>query len=154
MNRKREYMLNTIKLLDIVLAIGAFLTTTLLLLPSSMSFDEFLGMRVKLINFVIGVLLLFLWHAVFVFYGLYNSRRLSTPLSDAWLGLKAASVASGLIACAGFALHIRMLSPPFLLVFWMIASSTTGLNRLALRCAAQRVRLHGRNLRNVLIIGT
>ena len=55
MNRRRAYLLSTIKLLDILLALGAFLATTFVLLPSSTSLDEFLGMRVKLSNFMIGV---------------------------------------------------------------------------------------------------
>lgn len=154
MNRRREYMLSTVKLLDIVLAIGSFLTTTFLLLPNSMTFEQFLGMRVKLVNFIIGAVLLLLWHTVFVICGLYNSRRMSGPVADALLALKAASAACFVVGCAALLLHIRMITPTFLLVFWAVVSSTTALNRLALRYAAQQVRIRGRNLHNVLIIGT
>ena len=47
-----------------------------------------------------------------------------------------------------------MITPAFIAVFWIVATSTVILSRLALREFLRRARIHGRNLRHLLIIGT
>ncbi len=47
-----------------------------------------------------------------------------------------------------------MITPAFIAVFWIVATSTIIVSRLALREFLRRARIHGRNLRHLLIIGT
>jgi exopolysaccharide biosynthesis polyprenyl glycosylphosphotransferase len=49
---------------------------------------------------------------------------------------------------------VRIVTPAFIAVFWMVATSTIVFSRLALREFLRRARIHGRNLRHLLIIGT
>ena len=47
-----------------------------------------------------------------------------------------------------------MITPAFIAVFWIVATSTIIFSRLVLREFLRRARIHGRNLRHLLIIGT
>jgi exopolysaccharide biosynthesis polyprenyl glycosylphosphotransferase len=47
-----------------------------------------------------------------------------------------------------------MVTPGFILVFWLLSSTVVVAARLAARYTLGRLRLHGRNLRHVLILGT
>jgi exopolysaccharide biosynthesis polyprenyl glycosylphosphotransferase len=49
---------------------------------------------------------------------------------------------------------IQMVSPGFLPVFWVVVTALTCLSRICLRIALGWIRRKGRNLRNVLIVGT
>jgi len=153
---RREILLNTLKLFDLVLMLGSFLLASLLILRESgaMTFTEFLSMRVKVGNFVLFLALLVVWHIVFSLSGLYNSRRMSGRRADAIDTLKATTVGAFFIAVAALAFHIRMISPSFLLVFWALATMATVTTRLLLRSFLARIRRRGRNLRNMLIVGT
>ena len=50
--------------------------------------------------------------------------------------------------------HITLATPLFLLVFWTASTGATVGSRLLMRVFLVWVRRHGRNLRDVLIVGT
>ncbi len=153
---RRVILLNVLKLVDLALMVGSFLLTTLLILRegSAMTFSDFLSMRVKVGNFVLFFVLLVLWHVIFAAFGLYDSRRISGRTADAIDTFKATMIGTFLIAVAALAFHIRMISPGFLLVFWLTATAVAVIQRLFLRSVLDRIRLKGRNLRHMLIVGT
>jgi exopolysaccharide biosynthesis polyprenyl glycosylphosphotransferase len=153
---RRVILLNVLKLVDLALMVGSFLLTTLLILRESnaMTFSDFLSMRIKIGNFVLFFVLLVLWHIVFSAFGLYDSRRMSGRTADAIDAFKAAMVATSLLTVASLAFRIRMISPSFLLVFWSISTAVAVVQRVLLRSVLERIRLKGRNLRNMLIVGT
>jgi len=148
--------LNVLKLVDLALMVGSFLLTTLLILRESnaMTFSDFLSMRIKIGNFVLFFVLLVLWHIVFSAFGLYDSRRMSGRTADAIDAFKAAMVGTSLLTVASLAFPIRMISPSFLLVFWSISTGIAVVQRVLLRSVLERIRLKGRNLRHMLIVGT
>jgi len=153
---RRVILLNVLKLVDLALMVGSFLLTTLLILRegSAKTFSDFLSMRVKVGNFVLFFVLLVLWHVIFAAFGLYDSRRISGRTADAIDTFKATMIGTFLIAVAALAFHIRMISPGFLLVFWLTATAVAVIQRLFLRSVLERIRLKGRNLRHMLIVGT
>ena len=153
---RRVILLNVLKLVDLALMVGSFLLTTLLILRegSAMTFSDFLSMRVKVGNFVLFFVLLVLWHVIFAAFGLYNSRRMSGRTADAIDTFKATMVGTFLIVVAALAFRIRMISPGFLLVFWPTATAVAVVQRLLLRSVLEGIRLKGRNLRYMLIVGT
>ena len=57
------------------------------------------------------------------------------------------------VASAIFNLHM-VSKVPFLIVFFVISTGMLVSSRLILRMVLEQARLHGRNLRNVLIVGT
>jgi len=153
---RRVILLNVLKLVDLALMVGSFLLTTLLILRegSAMTFSDFLSMRVKVGNFVLFFVLLVLWHVIFAAFGLYDSRRMSGRTADAIDTFKATMVGTFLIVVAALAFRIRMISPGFLLVFWPTATAVAVVQRLLLRSVLEGIRLKGRNLRYMLIVGT
>lgn len=153
---QRNILLNVLKLFDLALIVGSFLLTTLLVPSenSAIAFSKFLSMRIKVGNFVLFFALLVVWHVIFSAFGLYNSRRLSGRRADAIDTFKATTVGTLLMASASLAFHIRMMSPSFLLVSWATVTVGAVIHRQLLRSVLERVRLKGRNLRNMLIVGT
>src|SRR5207249_2413343 len=55
---------------------------------------------------------------------------------------------------AAFVFRIGMISIGSLLMFWAAVSTVAVATRLFLRSLLERLRLRGRNLRNILIVGT
>jgi exopolysaccharide biosynthesis polyprenyl glycosylphosphotransferase len=118
------------------------------------SFDVFLSMRIKVQNFVLFLGLLFAWQVIFSAFGVYHSRRLSSRARESLDVLKASSLGTLVIYVASLLFNIIMIKPMFLLIFWAASSSICILSRLVLRLMLERLRLRGRNLRYMLIVGT
>lgn len=155
-NIRRQILLNAFKLFDMVIMVAAFGVATVPILRASHSvtFEEFFAMRVKVGNFLIFSSLLVVWHLLFSFCGLYASRRLSRRSAELADTLKATCLASLLLAVGAVIFRIKMATPTFLLTFLVISSLLMVLSRLILRWLLARTRLHGRNLRDMLIVGT
>ena len=118
------------------------------------SFASFISMRVKVLNFLLFLGLLFCWHLIFSAFGLYGSRRLGDRKQEVLDVLKATAVAVIVLAIVAPIFRVRMITPALIVVFWAIASVSLILCRLLMREFLGLVRTHGRNLRHVLIVGT
>jgi exopolysaccharide biosynthesis polyprenyl glycosylphosphotransferase len=153
---RRKILLSVLKIFDLAIMVLAFALATVpaLGVGRSISVAQFFSMRVKLGNFFILLGLLILWHILFSAFGLYKSRRLSHRAAEAADVAKATLLATLSLWAAASFLHIRMASFPFLAVFLMISTLMLVCSRLMLRVVLAQTRLHGRNLRNVLIAGT
>jgi exopolysaccharide biosynthesis polyprenyl glycosylphosphotransferase len=153
---RRRILLDALKLFDLAIMVLAFASATVLALGDrrTMAITDFFSMRVKVENVLIFLGLLFLWHNLFSIFGLYHSHRFSSRSAEALDVLKATSLGSLLLAGAVLLFHIRMATLPGLVIFFVISTGTLMCSRLVLRTALTRTRLHGRNLRNVLIVGT
>jgi exopolysaccharide biosynthesis polyprenyl glycosylphosphotransferase len=152
---RRRILLDAFRLFDVALMVLAFLLATLVVYRGSrLSLEEFLSMRVKVGNFVLFFCFLAAWHSALRAFGLYDSWRLSSRLAELANVLKATSLGTLLILALAVAFRIVLITPTFLLVFWAIASVTGVLSRVVLRYFLERVRAHGRNLRDMLIVGT
>ena len=82
---KRRVFLGALKLFNLGLMAMSFgLATALLVFQAGgrgATLAGFLSMIVKLSNIVVFTAILFVWHAIFSFCGLYQSKRLATELS-------------------------------------------------------------------------
>jgi exopolysaccharide biosynthesis polyprenyl glycosylphosphotransferase len=153
---RRRILLDALKLFDLAVMIFAFALATV---PSqgvgrTISVADFFQMRVKLSNLLLFLSLLILWHAVFVARGFYASHRLSTRASESADIVKATAVGTLALWFAAWLFHIRMATPSFVLVFFVLSTALLVSSRLALRMFLVQTRLRGRNLRHVLIVGT
>ena len=155
-NFRRQLLLNALKLFDVCLMVVCFALATLAVTQSSHtgSLSEFLSLRVKVGNFLIFGMFLLSWHIIFSSFGIYASHRLSRRRDEMVDILKAASLGTFIVLVAAVLFHIRMATPMFLVVFWVSTAVTTTGSRLLLRVFLGGVRSHGRNLRNMLIVGT
>ncbi|MBE9571478.1 MAG: sugar transferase [Proteobacteria bacterium] len=155
-NYRRQLLVYLLKLSDMVLLLSALLlsswyTTSYV---KYVSIVDFLSIRMKLVN-VIGLLvMLFVWQMVCNNFGLYNSRRLQ-GLGQEWKDIiKATSLGTGLFLLGAHVFNIVLFTPVFTSVFWLSTTVLTISFRTILRQFLKKVRVHGRNLRFVLIIGT
>lgn len=153
---RRKILLETFKLFDLLVMVFAFGLGTLASYEQSgvASFGDFLSMRIKIQNFSLFLGFLIAWHIIFSLFGLYHSRRFSTRLNEAIDVIKASSIGTFLIFIASFLFHIRLATPVFFVVFWTGSIVITILSRLILRSILEWFRLRGRNLRQMLIVGT
>jgi exopolysaccharide biosynthesis polyprenyl glycosylphosphotransferase len=153
---RRKFLLNALKAFDLLLAMSVILLATYLALPhrSALSLEEFLSMRVKVGNFLLFTALLCMWHISYALCGLYNSRRMLDCFADVRDLVKACCLGTVLIALSGLLFHIRMFSGKFIIVFWIVVCMASITSRLLLRLALHAARRQGRNLRNMVIVGT
>jgi exopolysaccharide biosynthesis polyprenyl glycosylphosphotransferase len=152
----RKFLNDTLKLFDLFLLLLSFgLATVLVFLHlSSVSFGEFLSMRVKLQNFIAFFLMLCVWHIIFAALGLYDSKRLASRRVEATDLAKATTVCAIALALGTFLFGFRMVTPGFVAYFWVISTIVVVSARMALRTWLRSYRAHGHNLRNMLIVGT
>jgi len=120
----------------------------------TISLDQFLAMRVKVQNFALFLGFLLIWHITFSLFRLYHSRRLSTQWGEIIDVLKATSIGTAGIFITAIFFRIDIVTPTFLAVFWLAGAAITIFTRLTLRYALARIRIRGRNLRHMLIVGT
>jgi len=121
---------------------------------SAMSVAEFLSLRIKVQNILLFLLLLYLWHVVFSLCRLYESKRLGDQKNELRDVLKATSIGTTLILLVALTFRIGMVTPAFLVVFWFTSSAISVLSRLVLRSFLAWIRAHGRNSREIVIVGT
>lgn len=156
MNEKHRLTINLLKLLDITMVIFAFVLTTILMVNAEhkITIEEFLSMRTRVSNLAIFVSALCICHIIFHLCGLYRSRRLSTRRLELLDVVKAMTINTACFTAFGSLFAIRMITVPFLTAFWIVGTIVLCLTRFLLRLVAARVRVQGRDLRYMLILGT
>ena len=152
----RRILLLSLKLGDLLVATIAYgLASYLLVLAGkTQSFSGFLSMRIKLANFLEFGAVLLTWHLVYLWCGLYESKRLCSSREIVADELKATALTAISLLISGVTFKIRMITLPFLILFWCANSFGLVTGHGLLRYALRGLRRRGHNLRNVLIIGT
>ena len=118
------------------------------------SFDNFLSYRIKISNLLLMLGVLYAWHVIFDVRGLYRSRRLASTLSNTSDISIATLIGAIVVLLAGVAFEISLVNLTFLGIFWLTSTTLLVASRLILRTLQRRVRLAGRNLRHVAVVGT
>jgi exopolysaccharide biosynthesis polyprenyl glycosylphosphotransferase len=154
--RHRKALIRIYPFLDLLIMACTFFAAALAVVhaESDIHFYEFISMRIKIQNFALFGGILFLWHVVFSAFGLYESRRLSSFRAEVFDILKATTVGTVIVASLSFFFHIKMANNIILFMFWVACTLLTLSSRFLLRYTLRQFRVKGRNLRNVLIVGT
>lgn len=118
------------------------------------SFTGLLAIRFKLSNALILLGLLVVWYLIFKAAGLHNSRLLSSRWIEVLNVVKATSISVVILLATGTLFSITLLTPLFTTVFWLASTLLTVAMRLLAREFLAWLRAHGRNLRDVIIVGT
>jgi exopolysaccharide biosynthesis polyprenyl glycosylphosphotransferase len=153
---RRQLLVIALKMFDLLIMALSFVVTSILVSQAQgkISLTAFFSMRVKIGNFVLFSLLLLAWHTTFLVFGLYHSRRLSARQDEVVDVIKGTSLGSLIIFAASIVFRIRIVTPLFLPVFWIVTTGAAVSGRLVSRYLLGLIRLRGRNLRNMLIFGT
>ena len=155
-NYRRKFLVGLLKLSDMgILLIGLFFsswyTTNHI---QHISVVDFLSMRTKLTNVIGLMVMLFVWQFVCYQLGLYNSRRLQSFVQE-WKDIvKATSLGTVLFVVGAHIFGVSLFTPFFISVFWLSTTILAISFRTLLRQFLKKVRVEGRNLRFILIVGT
>jgi exopolysaccharide biosynthesis polyprenyl glycosylphosphotransferase len=155
-NIRRKFALKILEISDLVLMIACFFAAAYGSYKEigPVSFGDFLSMRVKVINFISFTFFLLIWHYIFVLSGLYRSKRLSGAANEIKDVLKATIAGSAVLFVLGRVMRISLLTPHFTALFLAASSIAIISARLMLRSFLKTLRLRGRNIRRLLIVGT
>ena len=156
MQVRRKLLLKSLKAIDLAL-LGVALVVAIILSYSSsgnISFSQFLAIRVKVENIIFVSGMAILWHAIFSFFQIYESRRLSTLKSECLDLFKAVTISTFVFVTGAVLFRVDIIEPWFVLTFWVLALCLVLGSRVCLRFILKQARLNGRNIRNILIVGT
>jgi exopolysaccharide biosynthesis polyprenyl glycosylphosphotransferase len=156
MGVNRKVFSNGLKVFDLLLMVAAFVVSTLPLFHrvGRFSLAEFFEMRVKLGNLVLFMGFLLAWHVLFSVFGLYASKRMSRRWEEARDIAAATTLGTCMIAASALLFRIWVVNRVFLLLFWVLTTSLVIVSRTVIRASLAYARRHGRNTRNLLVIGT
>ena len=118
------------------------------------SLPQLFDVRLKASNLLLFLALMAVWHAIFAALGLYRSRRLTSHRAEITDILGATSLGSMAAVFVMPLMGVEARVLPFLGAFWLLSTSLTMLARLTMRAALRPLRLRGRNLRNLVVVGT
>ena len=157
MNQAKRRLINsTAKLIDLGILVLSLGLTTILVVSEhgTLSFTDFLALRIQLGNFVLFTVLVFIWHLILAMCGLYESKRLSTRRSELIDVLKAVTLATLCLLVPRAFLAKRTITFAFLVLFWILGATLLMAVRLVVRYLLGVMRRHGLNSHFMLILGT
>jgi len=156
MNDKRRLIIGLLQLCDLFLIAMVFVLTAAFLAEAKheISLARFFAMRTRIVNFAIFIVALALCHIAFRLCGLYRSRRLSRRRTEFIDVLEAMTLSSVCFAVLSVSFHIRVITVPFLVLFWAVGTCIVAAVRLVLRLFAAQLRANGKDLRYMLIVGS
>ncbi|NIM98371.1 MAG: exopolysaccharide biosynthesis polyprenyl glycosylphosphotransferase, partial [candidate division Zixibacteria bacterium] len=115
---------------------------------------EFMTMRIQLQNLILLFGMSLIWYFIFSVFKLYEPKRLSRQLDEIVNTIKATSIGAGFIWVMGVLFSISVLKGMAVFWFWLFSTSITVFVRMTLRWLLKRIVKSGKNIRNVLVIGT
>jgi exopolysaccharide biosynthesis polyprenyl glycosylphosphotransferase len=110
-------------------------------------------MRIKVQNFLIFSGILFTWHIIFSYSGIYATTRLTSLRCQFVDIVKIASLSTLVLFALKYLITIRMLNGIYLGVFWALVCVLSMLGRVVIGLFLRQLRLNGRNLRSLLFVG-
>ena len=134
-NFRRQILIKTLMLFDLGILAFSYVVAAVRIwhLTEFSSFASFISMRVKVLNILLFLGLLYSWHLIFSAFGLYGSKRLGDRKQEIVDVLRATSVAVIVLAMVAPIFRVRMITPAFIVVFWAISSVSLILCRLLMR---------------------
>ena len=153
---RRQALLKCLQLFDLAVFSAALLLGALAYMER-MHFDiaEAMALRFKVSNFALVVVFFATCHVVLRSYGLYESRRLSPRRAEVRDILMAVTVCVLVLGGAAVVFKTEVFnSRSFFVTFWVSSAGMLIASRILLRAALAQLRRRGRNLRQVLIVGT
>ena len=157
MNPLYRHLLDlSFKVVDLLVMVGCFVIAAGTLVPGSdwYTLQQLFEVRLKASNLLLFVVLMAAWYVIFAAFGLYRSLRLSSAGAEILDIVKATSLGSMAVLGVASLINIDLVTSQFLVAFWVMSSAMTIVARLTLRVILERLRVRGRNLRNLLIVGT
>lgn len=153
---RRKILLLILKASDLLIMLFAFGLAAVLehYRDYEISLRSFLSMRISVKNFLLFLLFLFIWNRLFWIFKLYHSRRLISKRKEIMQVFSACLLGSSLIYLLGILFQIEVINPFFIGIFFLSSSFLSACSRMVQRLLLKFLRLRGRNLRHVVVVGT
>jgi exopolysaccharide biosynthesis polyprenyl glycosylphosphotransferase len=150
---QRQLLLYIYSLVDLCLLTFA-LYVSILWTAAFMPLSVVAHRRIR-VHTILGIaVLLILWRISLSLLGLYKSKRMAPRLHEITDLLKALGITTLLFFLIGLIFNIRTITPVVLARYAAIAIILLVSSRVVLRQGLKIVRLHGHNLRHILVVGT
>lgn len=151
---RRKLLLNLYKLSDIFILIASLLFAWFITDHTmTITLDHLLSFDIRLTDEIMLLIIVFLWGSVFHSCRLYKSRRLDSRIQE-WKDIvKATTMGTAVILLCGQIFSVKIFTGQFFFVFWLSSTILTISFRTILRYFLNRLRIYGRNLRFILIVG-
>jgi FlaA1/EpsC-like NDP-sugar epimerase len=117
-------------------------------------FTKFLSIRISVFNFIIFMGFTFIWYILLALSGAYYVRRLSKDNREIKNIIQITSVGTLILLVFRVILNIKLVTPLFLLVFWLMTTTLAILSRVAVKFIIRKSWASGINLQNAVIVGT
>jgi exopolysaccharide biosynthesis polyprenyl glycosylphosphotransferase len=157
MNGRREFLVNTMKTIDIAVMLVSLLVATFFTYSSlqHISLGDFLGMRVKVQNAVLLVIWVTGWSLLLARFRAYDAQRLASASASADLGLlRATTLGAAMLLLTDWIVPIEILTFRSLLAFWVMVSFATIGVRVLLRLLLGALGRDRRGWDHLVIVGT
>lgn len=151
---RRSLLLNLYKLSDILILIVSLLFAWFITDHTKViTLDHLLSLHIRLGDEIMLLIIVFLWGAVLHGCRLYKSRRLDSRIQE-WKDIvKATTMGTAVILLCGQIFSVKVFTVQFFSVFWLSSTMLTISFRALLRYFLNRLRIYGRNLRYILMVG-
>src|SRR4030042_5137042 len=133
---RRQLLVKAFKLFDLFIMTFCFaFASWISFLHQSglLSFEQFLAIRIKILNFVLFIALILLWRSILGSFRLYQSWRLSSRWREVFNVIKATIFGSILVYLAAILFNIDLVNLSFIVLFWIANVILMIVSRLALR---------------------
>ena len=152
---RRKLLLNFFKFSDIFILLASLLFAWFVIRNEQGSIlERLLMLNIKLLHVIFLLLIAFLWEFIFHSLQLYESRRLENRIREWKDIIKATTLGTATISIFCQIFNISIFTGYFILIFWLSSTILTVFFRTFLRFFLEKLRIYGRNLRFVLVVGT
>lgn len=134
--------------------LGLSVTYTLFPLESPLSITKLFLLKIEIKQVIFLLIILTGFRFIFFALGLYHSKRLSGRKREIFDVLLATTLATLYLFLWEMLFGLGTYPPMSCILFWVSSSAIVVLSRCILRLALNLARLHGRNLRHMLVVGT
>jgi exopolysaccharide biosynthesis polyprenyl glycosylphosphotransferase len=151
---RRQILLNAFRTADVAVMAIAFVVAMVVSAQwTSVDWEDFLAVRIKLSNILLFISFAAVWHLIFSSHGLYRSRRIGLVKVESWEVAKAVILGTLLLSAFALGFRISAIDRIFLTTFLLLVLPATLAMRSTLRLVLGGIRQKGRNLRNAIIVG-
>ncbi len=152
---RRLWLLRSLMALDAVVGLSSlYVAARVIGVPGLPHPASILDLTIRVSHLLQVAALAVLWHLAFAVQGLYHSRRFSSRRDELTDVVKAVSLVVVAVFLLDRVLGVNQLFGRVAVVFWGTAILVCVTTRLGLRLLLRQVRLRGRNVRHLLIVGT
>jgi exopolysaccharide biosynthesis polyprenyl glycosylphosphotransferase len=151
---QRSSLTLTHKLLDLLALVLAFTAAAALAAPCNLAQLNQAALALRTADLISAGVLLLGWNICLASLWLYRSKRLATWREELADAVKAVFYCSLALAALAVIAEWDVVTRWVLLGFWLIATAMLFVMRAVKRLVLRQFRLHGRNLRRAVIVGT